>query len=183
MKDHAIELLVSSEMALPTALIVPVGVWCSLQPHGHHATGSTKRPVFWVRQKHGWGHDSLHWNCYGWPWLWRLSSWWWKGIVDNPEWVVLLMVHTYHKYKGISRRDRDDDSVSSTFQVSSGLLHGCDPIAHSLPGSLPLMMAGSHFWKIEMDFWLMMFPVFSLDCHGACFRCNSIGTFRPCSWG
>lgn len=50
------------------------------------------------------------------------------GIVDNVEGVdtvvLLLMIHTYHRHGGISRRDRDYDLLGPTLHVSPRLLHG-----------------------------------------------------------
>lgn len=51
-------------------------------------------------------------------------------------------------------------TLGSTLQAGSGLLHGCDSIAYH-QGSLSLMLAGSQFWKLEMEFSLMSSFLFS----------------------
>lgn len=57
-------------------------------------------------------------------------------IVENLEWVVIfLLVHTYHKHRGIDWRGRDNESFGLNLQVGPGLLHG-DEDASRLHGKL-----------------------------------------------
>uniref|UniRef100_A0A673UB10 Uncharacterized protein n=1 Tax=Suricata suricatta TaxID=37032 RepID=A0A673UB10_SURSU len=121
----------SSGMTLPTALAAPVEAgmmfWAAPRP-SRHSFPEGPSTVFWGGgDGMDCGHESLHnaevvmddlgqrGQAVGGA----------GGIADNLERVIiLLVVHAHHKHGGISRRDRDDDPLGPTLQVSPSLLHG-----------------------------------------------------------